>query len=466
MENKINNTILSNNMINSGDTVIIGVSGGADSMCLLHFLFSNREKYNIRIIVAHINHCLRGEEAIRDEQFVEEFCSDNNITFKVLRANIKEISEKEGIGTEECGRQVRYGFFEKLAQHYGGKIATAHTASDNAETVLFNITRGTGLNGMCGIKPVRGNIIRPLISITRAEVEGYCTKHSVKYITDSTNLQCDYTRNVIRHKVVPVLKTVNCGFEQSVARLSNLLDVDNSYINSVAQTFIKTNYSEKGIKISKMQTLHRAVLSRVIIALTAHHSCYCLEQKHINLTQNIITLGSGSVNLPHNLTATTAQGYFRVINSKNDTTNITGIPIKNNSEINLFGKVYKFTVLEYKEYEEKCKFNKMLLNNSINYDIMFPNAVLRNRAQGDLFKKQGRGVTKSLKKLFNECKIPKETRSSVAIIANGENILWVEGFGASEAAKITVNTQNVLCIQILNNCGGNNGTIHRESTYF
>ena len=172
----IYNTAVNGGMISQEDTIVVGVSGGADSMCLLHFLLSVRNELNLNIIVAHINHNLRGKEALRDQSFVESTCKALNVECRVLSADINKISAETGKSSEECGRKIRYEFFNSLAEK-NGKIATAHTLSDNSETILFNIARGTGLKGITGIPRTRENIIRPIIDITRQQVEEYCREN-------------------------------------------------------------------------------------------------------------------------------------------------------------------------------------------------------------------------------------------------------------------------------------------------
>lgn len=447
MKNKILKTIFADNMIQNYDTIIVGVSGGADSMCLLHFLFSNREMLKINVIAAHVNHCLRGSEADRDEAFVRNFCKQNDIKFELLKIDVASEAKRRLQGTEECGRNIRYDFFDKLSQKYGAKIATAHTASDNAETILFNLTRGAGLNGMCGIKHIRGNIIRPLINMTREDIEKYCYLNGINYMTDSTNLEDEYTRNVIRHNVIPVLKQINNGFEQSVSRLSNMLQADNNYITNQAMDFIEKNITDKGIPAEKMKEQDISVLSRIIYICTEEKNCFCTEQKHIDLIIKAVENGVGEVNLPQGITAVISQNYFRIIKRQTGKIENVSEKISGKDVISILGKKYSFLSLSRKEYEENRKFNKLLFNNCLDYDIISSNTVLRNKIAGDVFRQRGRGVSKPLKKLFNESKIPRENRMQLALIAD-DRILWVEGFGVADFAAVTDKTERVLYVQV------------------
>ena len=213
-------TIEKYKLLQNGDKVIVALSGGADSVTLLDMLNSVKEIYNLTIYASHINHGLRGEEADRDENFCKILCKIYNTELFVKKADIKILAKEQKISEELCGRNVRYSYFEELSQNLSAKIATAHTASDNIETLLFNITRGSSVTGAGAITPKRGNIIRPLIMLTREDIEQYCEQNNLEYVTDSTNLTDDYTRNKIRHQVIPVLKQINPQLELSAFHFS------------------------------------------------------------------------------------------------------------------------------------------------------------------------------------------------------------------------------------------------------
>ena len=201
-------------MTETGDEVIAALSGGADSVCLLLALNELKETLGIKLSAIHVNHCLRGNESDRDEQFCRDLCGRLRIPLICGRFNVKEEAENRKISTELAARDIRYRFFQENSS--GKKIATAHTANDNAETVIFNLARGTGTKGIAGIPPVRGNIIRPLINVTRSQIENYLKEKNQEYVTDSTNLTDDYTRNIIRHIVIPVIEQINSSLFRTV----------------------------------------------------------------------------------------------------------------------------------------------------------------------------------------------------------------------------------------------------------
>ena len=216
MNNLIELTINQYNMVDYGGTVIVALSGGADSVCLLHNLVLLKDKYNFKVMACHLNHHLRGEESNSDMEFCKELCRQNNIELFVKEVDVDKLSNELKISHEECGRNCRYEFFNFLAEKYNAKIATAHNSDDNLETTIYNMTRGASLKGLSGIPKVRDYIIRPLINTSREKIEEYCKGYGLKYVTDSTNLTDEYTRNKIRHNVIPVLKEINPSVENTV----------------------------------------------------------------------------------------------------------------------------------------------------------------------------------------------------------------------------------------------------------
>ena len=198
MENKLLKAIKEYSLIEDGDKIIVALSGGADSTALLCSLMSIRESLSLTIYVCHINHLLRGDESFRDENFVRELCEKLGVELFVLQCDINKLASERNLGSEECGRQVRYDFLNKNATRLGAKIATAHTSTDSMETILMNISRGSGIKGARGIPPKRDNIIRPLILASRADTEEYCKAHNIPYVNDSTNSERLYTRNKVR----------------------------------------------------------------------------------------------------------------------------------------------------------------------------------------------------------------------------------------------------------------------------
>lgn len=446
MENKALNTIKKYNMLCKNDTVVIGLSGGADSVALFNFMLSIKNTYNLNIIACHINHLLRGKEAERDESFVKKICYENNIELKVLKKDIHKLANEKKISTEQCGREVRYDFFKEIAKPFNAKIATAHTASDNAETVIFNMTRGCGVKGLCGIPPIRDNIIRPLIDVTRQEIEEYCHKNNYDYITDSTNLERDYTRNKIRLDVIPVLKKINPSFEMTVSRMSLQMRENNNFIYTSAEKVLNSAKSSNGYKTDILLNADSTVLFMAITILLEKFDI-TTDAKHIKLIKNIIANG-GAVNIRKNITAVSKQGFLRIINNSRLKCNDI-IEFSEQEIININNKKIYVSIINIDEFNNHKKINKFIFNNSIDYDTIPFNRVFRTRCSGDIFTVPKRNVTKSLKKFFNELKIPQEKRDEIILLASDNEVIWIEGIGVSNKYCVNNFTKKVLTFSIV-----------------
>ena len=322
MDNKIRNTINRYDMLRKGDTVVVGLSGGADSVALLHILLSLREEYCLTLFACHINHNLRGEESDRDEAFVKNLCESLSVPLEAVSINVKEqVSPHESL--EETARKLRYREFQRICTEKAAKLATAHTASDNAETVLINMLRGTGTKGLSGIPPVRDNIIRPLIRCSREEIEEYCEKNSLTFVTDSSNLTDDYTRNKIRHNIIPLLKEINPSFIGAAARMTAIVGDDADYLEECAaekakECLIDGKYDSKALK-----ALPKALKCRIIASALKEKGVEPSTLR-INQCEEIIEKGMGKVNLCKNRFAYVRKKKFYIAeeiqNYRNKTT--------------------------------------------------------------------------------------------------------------------------------------------------
>lgn len=407
------------NMINSGDTVIVALSGGADSVSLLNALNSLKGKYSLTIKAAHLNHNLRGAEALRDENFVRKVCAEKNIELFVKSVDIKNVSENKKISDELAGREERYKFFSELSEEYNAKIATAHTADDNAETVIFNLVRGSGLNGICGIKPVRDNIIRPLINLSREDVENYCRENSIEFVVDSTNLSEDYTRNKIRRRIIPVMKEINPRVINTISEETKVFSDYNSYLELKINDIIDDCVCENGYSVEKLKKIPENLRMSVIYELLKRCSIQP-QRRHIELVVSI--LEKGSVDLNGNYRAVSKQGTLRFIKT---------------GDKNYFSEIeLKIPLLfEYNSKNYSVKEIKSDSADALKKSVLEKKPVFRTRKQGDKFTLAKRKVTKSLKKLFNEIKIPEEKRDKILILADENEVFWIEGIGASESAR-------------------------------
>lgn len=438
LERKLEDTIQQERMLPDGCRVVAAVSGGADSMALVHFLKGYAERHGITLTAAHVNHGLRGEESDADEAFVSAWCVENHVNLQVFHADVSALAKKNSQGLEECGRNVRYSFFRSLCGP-DGRIATAHTLTDSAETVLMNFAKGAGPRGLSGIPPVREKIVRPLIRVTREEVEAYCLHYGLRFVTDSSNLTDEYTRNRIRHGVVPVLRGINPGFEQAVFRTTRLLRQDEEYFRKLACEELNHAATEDGgFSLRVLGGQPDCVLSRMISIAIQRKTSARLDFGHVEAVIAMIRSGRGNITLPGGIQCC-ANGNTLFIQPESGRTVRWKTPLRLPETLLPDGRA--LCVCESSETKNHEKINNLLFNNRINYDtILNTNSFIRNRLPGDRFAPAGRGVTKTLKKLFNEQKVPPFRRDRLAILECGGEILWIEGFGPSQKAAAAEGT--------------------------
>lgn len=307
-------TIEDYRMLSPVSRVVAGVSGGADSMALLHLLWGLRKTWpELMVTAAHVNHCLRGGESDRDEAHVREYCQKENIPLQVLKIDVRAEAQRRKLGLEACGRAVRYEFFQRLAGD-GGLIATAHNSSDQVETVLLHLARGAGLKGLCGIPPARDNIIRPLIGCTRREIEDYCQKNEIPYVTDSTNLKTEYARNKIRLQVLPVLKEINPSLEEAVGRMAQGLREDDDYLWAEAHSLLsRASLEEGGWSCRVLSQGEKPVRVRAIRLLQEGSKP---EARHLEEIDRIVLAGQGGVSVPGELDFHASRGVLRTVPHK------------------------------------------------------------------------------------------------------------------------------------------------------
>ena len=410
-------------MLSAGDSVIVALSGGADSVSLLHVLISIKEKYNLNIYAAHLNHMLRGDEAERDERFCKILCEKYSVPLYVRKRDIRALAKQRGASEELCGRDERYAFFSELSSELNAKVATAHTASDNAETLLFNLARGSSVTGAKGIPPKRGNIIRPLIFCTRADIERYCRVNFLDYVTDSTNLSDNYTRNKIRHNVIPALKELNPSFELAALRFCRSAALADDYIGKSALSLIKRARCGGGYSAYTLASADPAVLNAALELLCKQQADFTAEARHIALLRGILKSG-GAVDLGKS-GAVCKQGILRF--SKKD---IKPMP-------------YNISFSGSFEFEYNGVHVRVELDNSNNESKDFS---FRTRRGGDRFTFPKRNVTKPLRKALNEQKIPSELRDSLLVMCRGETVLWCEGLGYSQQGEALRKSNNLKVI--------------------
>ena len=421
MLNKLLAFVRKNNLITPGDRVVCAVSGGADSVALLFALYLLREKLDITLSAAHFNHNLRGTESDEDETFVRQLCSRYDIPLNVGSAQVT--AGKKGL--EAAAREARYAFFATLP----GKIATAHTADDNAETVLLHLIRGTGLKGLGAIAPMRGNIIRPMLDVTRQEVEDFLAEYHLQYRQDSSNETDTFLRNRIRHHVMPLLKQENPKICENLSAMAQRLRLDEQALQEMARFDAEPS-------VSALQAMSPAVRNRALENFMKQNGVKEPESEHISLAEALVFADkpSAKADLPGGITV--CRRYDRLA----AVSDCGGLP---ETKLNCPG------VTVAGNYRFICVSAAESINTKTEFTLPKGDWVIRSRRQGDEMKLSG--GTKSLKKLFIDRKIPADLRCCIPVIADHDTVAAVYGIGINQAISAAQPMWRVTVEELTNN---------------
>lgn len=453
----VEDTIKKYNMLNHGDSIVVGLSGGPDSMCLLHVLMELREAWGLKIYAAHLNHQFRGKDADEDALYVKKICEQWGIEVFVQVFNVPAYAKEKGLSSEEAGREIRYKLFYEVAEKVGAnKIAIAHNMNDNAETVLMNLFRGSGIEGLKGIEPKRGEIIRPLINVSRDEIEAYCRDKNLNPRIDKTNLEPIYGRNKIRLELIPYIeKHFNAYIMSTLQRLSDLVAIENDFLNDEAKKLLLkiAIIGENSIEycINKMNDVHPALLRRVIRMgiekLTG--SLKDIEYRNVEGVLELLNKSTGAaVILPQNIKAYIS--YDKLILKINTQSEPVKYYLELENDKDNIADFFDFTVrLTTVDASQIADMKKDKYKVYIDKDKVKHKLVLRNRLDGDVFSPIGLKGSKKLKEYFIDEKIPKEERDKIPLIADGKEIVWVLGRRLSEKYKITSDTKEAIIINII-----------------
>lgn len=475
---KVRKYIKENNMIEKNDSVIVGLSGGADSVCLLDILTSLREELGLDITAVHVHHGIRGEEADRDLQFAKEKCEERNVKWIAVYHNIPLYAEKNGLSEEEAGRIIRYQEFERIREEMEGmyckgenskintvKIAVAHNMNDSVETILHNLCRGSSLAGMAGIRPVNHHIIRPILCLTREEIERYLGARGIEYIQDSTNLSDEYTRNRIRNRLIPYLNTqINAQAARHIAETAGDISEAEAYINHQAKQMYKKVFSRHNNciyadreKFNALDDIMKKRTVRMAIGSLAG-KLKDITRKHI---EDVISLSAKQSNkyimLPYNITVKNEYNRMIFSNRVTVTRHEQEVAITA-SGIYQFGKyTFEVELMDVQNDKENVNFLEKYLKNEqkmytkcFDYDKIINVALLRNRKSGDYLTVNNTGGTKKLKSYLIDEKIPAGERDNIPCLADGSHIMWVCGHRISEYYKITGSTTKIIKITVKN----------------
>ncbi|MEL4106179.1 tRNA lysidine(34) synthetase TilS [Oscillospiraceae bacterium WX1] len=415
-------------MLPDSGTVLAAVSGGADSVCLLAALLALAPARGFSVTAAHFNHRLRGADADHDEQFVRDLCRKMNVHLLTDSADVYAYARANDLGIEAAARTLRYEFLENAAEKISAaRIATAHTADDNAETILLNLTRGAGLRGLGGIPPVRGNIIRPMLTVERAAIISFLADHTLTYVEDATNALDIYNRNLLRHKVIPVLKAINPRFLGRASETAALARSDDAYLTSIADAFIEANVTDGSFEARALTALPEPVSSRVVRQLSGD----ALTSRHVAAVLALCRTASPAarLSLP---TGTVRREYERVIFEKSQrpvTFEKIFLPIGWRVLIPELGLTVTCT-----ESNAFKKINKSFTTFLFKTDKICGKIIVRPRETGDKIALFGRGGTKTLKKLFIEERIPLTRRQAIPVVCDDNGPLAVYGVGFDKRA--------------------------------
>lgn len=420
-------------------SVTAALSGGADSVCLLYCLLQCRMAFGLEISALHIQHSLRGAESQRDEDFCRRLCTDWNVPLRVVTVDVAAM-RKNGMSTEEAARECRYQAF---AAHRTDWIATAHTASDNVETMLFRLVRGTGLKGLSGIPPRRERYLRPLLRVTREQVERCLHEQGIAYVTDSSNLTDDYTRNFLRHRVVPLLREQNPSLDRTAAETADVLRTEEDFLQQAARTAYTAARRPDG-SLTGLSVLHPALQRRCIRFFLQEHG---LPDRYTAVTavQKLVQQG-GRAELNRN-------GVWVCVSR--DVLFVETVPAQQTTEVPLvIGKNSLFpgicvetAVILRTDTEKFSSVHKKFTDSVLDYDIIRGYARLHTRTPGLRMLPAGKTHHVSMKKWLNECVTPTERRW-VHFLSDAQGLLWVEGLGAAAHAAVTAQTQRMLVLSV------------------
>ena len=417
----------SGNLFEKGDVVAVALSGGRDSVCLFDLLLKNAAALGITVKAVNVDHGIRGERSQEDSAFVARLCEKKGVELFFRRYDCLKYALENGLGQEEAARKLRYECFAEAKESgFCDKIATAHHLSDNAETVLFNLFRGTSVAR--GIAKERAYIVRPLLGATRDEIDAYALENGLEFVEDETNDLTDYSRNYVRLKIIPAIKERFPQFEKAIGRLSEISESEDAFLNGLAEKAVK----EKGDCLSVSADEPECIFARAcVIALNRSGVVKDYEKTHIDALKGLRNACNGAeISLPQGLKAIREYGeitfYRRSLVAKSETPygegefNIRGVSVRIGAAVAGEGKTLFF-----------------------DGDKMPSDAVLRTRRSGDLFEKFG-GGTKKLNDYFTDVKIPKRARDRVPLVCSGKRVLIVCGKEIADEIKTTEKTKKIV----------------------
>lgn len=469
LKEKVENNIIEYKMFEEGDRILIGVSGGADSLSLLHVLMVTGAEQGWSVAAAHLNHCFRGEEADRDQAHVVKTCREWNIPLMDKKIDVQAIADAKHMTSEEAGREVRYALFEEAKKEFScNKIAVAQNMNDQAETVLMNLIRGAGIEGLKGMEFVRGNIYRPLLNIPRQEIEQYCSENDITYVDDSTNFETVYARNKVRLRILPYIReNFNPAISDTLFRLSRMASEENDFLEQLGKgslAKLRAPATENGaenenrikIQADGLRNLHPALAKRVLRTAIREvlGSLKGIERRHVEAALRIAGEHTGSAcQLPNRIRI--EKSYAWLIISKE--TPIVAKDVEKEDQkcyhILVYGKnilcdgsIVEMQKLEYKSEMSSSSEPKTIFIDSEKINTQL---VARYRMEGDRFTPIGMTGSKKLKNFLMDRKVPRAQRAQLLLMCDGTEVVWVTGDVISEKYKLNKDSKEVIKIKLI-----------------
>ena len=422
--------------ISQNTPVLLAFSGGADSTALLHLLIEDAKESNFVVHAAHFNHGIRGEEAERDATFCENLCKKFNIPFYLGYADIPSLAKENKNSVETEAREQRYAFFEKIMRENNIPILiTAHHGEDQVETILLHILRGSGVKGIRGMTSCRPfandlYLVRPLLNAKKQDIWDYCSAHNIDFVTDSTNTDTNYARNLIRAKITPQMSKIQPNLCDVFARLSQNAEETDDFINSSALDFIESN-CKKSIPLNKFNSLHSVLRARVLSILFEEHCNATLERVHVDALIDLCKKQEphAALSLPNKINATIENDnlIFKFFDGEPKSKKIDHLPF-NEGKINIGNGI----VINIEKNPTK-KANNSLNSICIKCNLIDENTYFRSRQEGDMI--FAGKMNKKIKKLLCEKKIPLEIRDALPILVSKNEILWIPSVAVCDKLK-------------------------------
>lgn len=485
IEDKVFSYMAKHHMAAPGDNVVVGCSGGADSVCLLFLLLEYSKKVPLKLAVVHVNHFVR-PDAGEDARYVEDLCRERDIPFYLTETDVREFAGREKCSEEDAGRRVRYKAFRRAAAGLGGaKIAVAHNMDDSAETLLLHLFRGSGSGGLCGIAPVRDGIIRPILCLNRREVEAYLTARGIVWRNDSTNDGDDYCRNRIRHHVLPYVESsVARGAAGHICRAAEILSETEDYLRQQTEAALSQCADRgepwgAGVDVDRFLEFHTALQKRMLLSLAEALSPTGKDISAVHV-EDMLSLferpGNREISLPFGIRAKRRYGVVMLERSADKGARAERAWRESPDEPGDGGgretrlpplEPGQSAVLELAEgmrlelcvnfYENGQEVPRNQYTKWLDYDKITESPVIRFRRKGDYLTiaDRDRGlVHKTLKDYMITEKIPRELRERIPVLAAGSHVLWLAGYRISEYFKVSGNTRHVLQVKLVRNCSG------------